>query len=105
MHFCFSVKKAIQAAAALLRTEETRQMPYLRLLKLLYIADRDSIRKTGRPITGDQIQAMEYGPVPESVYKLIKGEHYNSPSWSKHFQTAGYLIRWTPLSRPKKCFP
>jgi hypothetical protein len=33
--------------------------------------------------------------VPESVYKLIKGEHYNSPSWSKHFQTAGYLIKLT----------
>ena len=47
-HFCFSAKKAMQAASAVLRTEETRRMPYLRLLKLLYIADRESIREGER---------------------------------------------------------
>jgi uncharacterized phage-associated protein len=95
MHFCFDPKKAIQAAAALLRMEEARQMPYLRLLKLLYIADRESIRDIGRPITGDQAIAMKQGPVPEGVYKLIKGEHYNSPNWSRYFQTSGYWVKLT----------
>src|SRR5262245_17932827 len=93
MHFCFDPKKAMQATAALLRMEETRQMPYLRLLKLLYIADRESIRETGRPITGDQAVAMEHGPVPEGVYKLVKGKHYNWPSWARHFLTSGYWIK------------
>lgn len=43
MQFFFSAPKAIQAVAALLRHEETRQMGYLRLLKILYIADRESM--------------------------------------------------------------
>src|SRR5438132_11862522 len=93
MHFCFSAKKAMQAASAVLRTEETRRMPYLRLLKLLYIADRESIRDTGRPITGDQAIAMKYGPVLQGVYNLIRNTHYESPRWSRFFQTSGYQIK------------
>jgi hypothetical protein len=35
--------------------------------KLLYLADRESLKKTGRPITGDRVVAMEHGPVLRSV--------------------------------------
>src|SRR5439155_24406623 len=82
-------------AAAILRREETRMMPYMRLLKLLYIADRESMRDTGRPITGDQAIAMTYGPVLQGVYNLIRNTHYESWRWSKFFQTSGYKIKMT----------
>jgi len=70
-------------------------MSYLRLLKLLYIADRESMRETGRPITGDHAVAMDHGPVLERVYDLIKGKGYNTPEWCRHFQVTGYQIKMT----------
>src|SRR5262249_14936249 len=93
MHFCFDPKKTMQAVGVLLRREEKRQKPYLRLLKLLYIAHPECLKETGRPITRDAAVAMQHGPVLESTYKLIRGEHYHTPSWSRRFQTTGYRIR------------
>ncbi|MEP6987305.1 MAG: Panacea domain-containing protein [Chloroflexota bacterium] len=40
--------------------------------KLLYFADKTHLEKYGRFICGDTYYAMEYGPVPTNVYKLLK---------------------------------
>ncbi len=69
----FDTMKAVQAAAVLLK-EEGGRMTRLRLLKLLYIADRQSIAETLRPITGDDAVAMDHGPVLSQTYRLIRGE-------------------------------
>src|SRR5437870_12867841 len=95
MKFFFNSEKAIQAAAALLRFDEARQMSYLRLLKLLYIADRESLKETGRPITGDHTVAMEHGPVLSAVFDLIKGQHSAWKAWSEYFKKSGYRIQMT----------
>lgn len=95
MWFFFNAKKGMQAAAALLRSEETRQTSYLRLLKLLYIADRESVRDTGRPITGDAVVAMDHGPVLTGMYDLVKMRGYQVPVWSKYFQVSGYHVKLT----------
>ena len=84
----FNTKKAVQAAAALLRQEPDRRMSRLRLLKLLYIADRESIKKTGRPIIGSRFVAMDNGPLHSAVYDLIKGQHAHEQDWSAHFRNA-----------------
>ena len=47
-------------------------MPYLKLIKLLYIADRDAIAAYGSPITGDHYVSMDYGPVLSKTYDIIK---------------------------------
>lgn len=91
--FKFSFQKTLQAAAALLRTEPPHVMSRLRLIKLLYIADRESLAETGAPITGDHAFAMKHGPVLSVTYDLIKGEHIRSPEWSKHFENIGCYIR------------
>lgn len=52
MYFPFNLAKSIQAASFLLGKEEHNCMEHLRLLKLLYIADREAIAETGRPIIG-----------------------------------------------------
>lgn len=83
------VKKAIQAAGVLLRFEQTRRMSRLRLLKLLYIADRRSIKETGFPIIGSKLVAMKDGPLHNEVYDLIKGNHIREPEWAAHFQNFG----------------
>jgi uncharacterized phage-associated protein len=90
--FRFNIQKTIQAIAALLHFHESKEMSYLRMLKLLYLADRESLKETGRPITGDRVVAMEHGPVLSSVYDLIKGEHTGWAEWSKFLGKKGYLV-------------
>ena len=92
MIFKFKIEKAMQAIASMLHFHNTREMSYLRMLKLLYIADRESIKETGLPITGDHVVAMEHGPVLSGVYDLLKGASTSWPLWSQYFQTCGYRI-------------
>jgi len=91
--FAFKFDKALQAAGYLLRREPARQMNYMRLLKVLYIADRESIRQTGRSITGDRATAMERGPVLSEVFDIIKGTHLRSPDWSNFIERNAYDVR------------
>lgn len=71
--FKFNFPKTFQAAATVLREHHGR-MEFVRLLKLLYIADRELLAKTGRTLTGDQPVALPRGPVLDTVYALIKGK-------------------------------
>ena len=91
--FAFKFDKAVQAAAYLLRRESSREMNYMRLLKVLYIADRESIRETGRPITGDRVAAMKQGPVLSEIFDLIKGYNLRYPEWSRFIQRNEYKVR------------
>ena len=45
--FPFRSLKAMQAVATLLDDERSRQMSYYRLLKLLYLADKEHLKATG----------------------------------------------------------
>ena len=90
--FAFKFDKAIQAAAYLLRRETSREMNYMRLLKLLYIADRESIRHTGRPITGDRVVAMKQGPVLSEIFDLIKGYNLRYLEWARFIKKDEYKI-------------
>ncbi len=58
----------------------------IRLVKLLYIADRKCLQKSGNPIIGDRIVAMKYGPVLSRTYDIIKGEDTESEKWDKYFE-------------------
>ncbi len=90
--FRFDFAKTLQAAGALLREHPLRAMGRVRLLKLLYIADRKSLKETGAPITGDRVVAMRNGPVLSETYDLIKGEHIRTPAWSEHFENLDYVV-------------
>jgi uncharacterized phage-associated protein len=83
--FHFHYKKAYQAIAALLRAEPERRMNYYRLLKLLYIADRESIRRNGRPIIGGRLIAMERGPLHSAGFDLVQGKGSEIALWSQFF--------------------
>ena len=69
MEFVFNDRKTAQAAAWLLDRQEGR-MPYLKLIKLLYLADRQSLIESGYPITGDRLVSMDRGPVLSRVLDL-----------------------------------
>ncbi|MFB3882630.1 MAG: Panacea domain-containing protein [Armatimonadota bacterium] len=70
-------------------------MSYLRLLKLLYIADREALREVARPIVGTRPVAMPHGPVLSEVYDLVRGEHFDEAIWSEHIRKDGYEIELT----------
>lgn len=70
IHFEFSEAKAAEAAAVLLRKTDGR-MPYMRLIKLMYLADRESLHRSGRPIVGGRYVAMKSGPVLSEVLDAI----------------------------------
>ncbi len=83
----FNIDKAAQAAAALLRREAASLMTRIRLMKLLYIANRRMLQKHGRPILSDRAVAMKNGPVLSDVYRLL-GE-IDDHRWSSFIHNEG----------------
>jgi len=69
----FNEKKAAQAAAFFIfRAGGTLQV--LKLMKLLYLAERRSFEKYGEPMIGDRLVSMPHGPVLSSTYNHMNGE-------------------------------
>lgn len=66
VHLKFDHRKATQALNYMAE-KAGGKIDKLKALKLVYFADRFHIRKYGRPITGDEYFAMEYGPVASGV--------------------------------------
>lgn len=84
MKLLFNEAKATQAAARFLGLRGGR-MSYLKLVKLLYLADREALIRWGRPITTDCYISIDNGPVVSRIYDLIRNEPApNSQSiWGK----------------------
>ena len=89
--FTFGFAKTVQAAGVVLREHHGR-MEYLRLLKILYIADRELLAETGRTLTGDRAVAMKNGPVLSEVYDLIKGQTARAGEWDASVRTEKYEV-------------
>ena len=69
-------------------------MPYIHLLKVLYIADREYLAEHGYMITGDKVVAMTHGPVLSRILNMIKGRARSSGIWQASIKTSGkYNIR------------
>lgn len=78
----FNEKKATQCAAYLLRLRGGR-MSYLKLVKLLYLADREALKRWGSPITTDCYYSMPKGPVVSNIYNLMREEE-DKAYWSSY---------------------
>lgn len=61
-------------------------IPYIKLLKLMYLSDRKSLIQWGEPITGDAFVSMKHGPVLSQTYNLVQEDRSDvEPSvWSKY---------------------
>jgi uncharacterized phage-associated protein len=68
---CFDEEKSTAMAAYLLRKCPDRRMNYLKLIKLLYIADREALKRWGYPLTGDAYFSLPHGPVVSRIKDLI----------------------------------
>jgi uncharacterized phage-associated protein len=70
LNFKFNLEKAIEVIIYL--ASKVSDPTFLRISKLLYFADKTSLERYARFITGDTYFAMQHGPVPSSAYNLMK---------------------------------
>lgn len=68
----FNERKAAQAAAFLLH-KASGELPLLKLMKLLYLAERLSLKRYGDTITGDAFTSMPHGPVLSMTLDHMNG--------------------------------
>ncbi len=71
IRFRFNAKKAVEVI--LWFAERRPGISFHTLLKLLFYADKRHLNRYGRPITGDDYIAMQYGPVASTTYDMLKG--------------------------------
>ncbi len=67
----FDVQKATQIAAYFLWKRGGR-MSYLKLMKLMYLAEREYLLRYGERLTGDRMVSLKHGPVLSETYDLFK---------------------------------
>lgn len=74
----FRERKSAQIAAWFLDQAGGR-MSHLKLLKLMYLAEREAMAEAGSPMTGDRFVAMPYGPVLSRTLDHITGNLKPTP--------------------------
>ena len=53
-------------------------MSYIRILKLIYLADKTHLEDYGRTISADSYLALDNGMVPEKIFFMLKSPEQNS---------------------------
>jgi hypothetical protein len=69
----FDEEKSVQLAALFLKLRGG-EMKHLKLIKLMYLADREALGRWEHPITGDSYVSMKFGLVLSNVLGLIHDE-------------------------------
>jgi uncharacterized phage-associated protein len=87
----YRADKAIQVAARLLELRGGN-MSYLKLIKLMYIIDRESLFRRGATITSDVYVSMKYGPVLSNTYSLICEGTEQENGWDAYIETAKHDV-------------
>jgi uncharacterized phage-associated protein len=75
----FNERKVAQMAAFFLGQSQESRMPHLKLMKLLYLSDREAMRAFGGPISGDRLVSMPHGPVLSQTLNLMDGDVESQP--------------------------
>lgn len=78
----FRSRKAAQVAAYFLSMGKGH-MEKLKLTKLLYLVERESISARGRPMLYDEYYSLKDGPIPSSALNGINGE-IDEKTWSQY---------------------
>ncbi len=90
----FHERKATEMACLFLDKHD-RRMRYIKLLKLMYIVEREAILGWGRSVTFDSFVSMNHGPVLSGTYDLICYEP--SPDedsvFRRHIEKEGYFVK------------
>jgi uncharacterized phage-associated protein len=82
MQLRFDEAKATQIACMFLRLRGGR-MHYIKLIKLLYLLDREALDRWGIPVTTDHFASMEHGPIVGRIFNLITDDK-PTPVWGRY---------------------
>ena len=85
----FNEEKTTQLALYLL-SKTNAGMSYLKIIKLMYLCDREMIKRYNKPITGDRYVAMKLGPVLSYTFQLIRTTDFDF----KRRDEKEYLTEW-----------
>src|SRR3990172_1377165 len=77
LKFTFDKEKAIEAILYL--AKRAKDPSFHSINKLLYFADKTSLERFGRFISGDDYVAMQWGPVPTNTYDIMKHRQADYP--------------------------
>ena len=86
MSFPFNITKATEVAAAFL-TKSAGKINIMKLVKLIYIVDRQSFDRRGIPVVGGWYISMRNGPVTSEVLDLINAGSLgpkDDDTWKRH---------------------
>lgn len=83
----YEPKKAAQLIAALILKAGGETINLLKAVKLVYLIDRESIRRYGFPVLDEPRVSMPRGPVNSTTYSHINGEYdLEACGWSEILQ-------------------
>jgi len=90
---CLDEAKAVEIAARLIALAGGREN-YTKLIKLLYIVDREAIKRWGYPLTWDEYWSLKQGPVVSGIMDRIRGtvRSQQATLWEQHIRTVGYDV-------------
>jgi uncharacterized phage-associated protein len=78
----FREDKTTQAAALFIKLNK-EPLDQIKLMKLLYFAEREALNRWKRPITFDSYVSMQRGPVLSETLDLIHEEDQSDSIWHK----------------------
>ncbi len=78
----FNSRKAAQIVAFFAR-EQGGNINVLKLMKLVYIADRRNMEKYDFSISGDVFVSMDHGPLNSITYNCVNAMDENRPGWDE----------------------
>jgi uncharacterized phage-associated protein len=82
----FNAKKSAQVISFFISKSGSRNINILKVMKLVYLADRRSIKKFGFPILDEPRVSMPHGPVNSTTYSYACGEYELEDGWSDYLE-------------------
>jgi len=89
-----NIEKLIQACNYLIKKNDN-SLNYTKLIKMLYLADKEALKGSLQTISSDVYVSMDNGPVLSRLYDLVRGCHGNKDFqniWNSRFICDGYNL-------------
>ena len=81
----FNEKKATQLAGLLLKMRGQGFMSYMKLIKLMYLIDRQALLRWGWSMTGDTYHSLKNGQILSTTYDLVRDKRWGKGEYWKLF--------------------
>jgi len=78
----FNTRKAAQVVAYFAKAQGG-EINVLKLMKLVYLSDREALKLFDAPILADKFVSMEHGPVNSFTYDFVNGTADENDDWNE----------------------